>query len=65
MHGQALNTVASVKYLGFTIQQDLKWDQDIHNIYSKANKMLDFLRCNLKISATQLIVTAYMTYKSG
>ena len=59
LHGHTLDVVTSAKYLGVTITNDLSWDKHIHSICAKANKTLGFLRRNLKISATQLKVSAY------
>jgi hypothetical protein len=32
------------KDLGVSITKDLKWNQDVQDISSKANKMLDFVK---------------------
>lgn len=62
LHGQILETVNSVKYLGVTMNQDLSWDNHIDNICNKANRTLGFLRRNLRIGATHLKETAYKTF---
>ena len=62
LHDQTLETVKTVKYLGVTLQHELKWDSHISSICSKANKTLGFLRRNLKIKNSQLKEVAYKTY---
>ena len=49
----------NLKYLGVTIQSDLKWDSHINNITSKANKTLGFLQRNMNISSTKVKEQAY------
>ena len=39
--------VESIKYLGVTITNDLKWNTHISNVCTKANRTLGFLRRNL------------------
>jgi hypothetical protein len=50
-----------IKYMGVTIQSDLKWDSHINNFTTKANKTLGFLRRNINISSTKV---KEQTYKS-
>ena len=45
--GTVLENVDSIKYLGVTITNDLKWNTHINNICTKANRTLGFLRRNL------------------
>ena len=45
--GTELENVDSIKYLGVTITNDLKWNTHITNICTKANRTLGFLRRNL------------------
>ncbi|XP_071479335.1 uncharacterized protein B0403.1-like [Diadema antillarum] len=59
LNGIVLDTVTSAKYLGITIETNLKWNQHISNICHKANNTLAFLRRNLRIHSTQLKTTAY------
>ena len=59
LHGQELETVSSVKYLGVTVQNDGNWDQHINGLVSKANSTLGFLRRNLKIRSRAIKDTAY------
>ena len=46
LHGHSLEKTDSTKYLGITLQSNLKWDKHINNITSKANQTLGFLRRN-------------------
>ena len=41
-----LENVESIKYLGVTITNDLKWNTHISNVCTKANRTLGFLRRN-------------------
>ena len=61
LHGHILERVESTKYLGVTIQHDLKWDIHIDNIVKKANQTFGILRRNLKIGSVQ---TKELAYKS-
>ena len=47
LEGTVLENVDSIKYLGVTITNDLKWNTHINNICTKANRTLGFLRRNL------------------
>ena len=40
LHGQMLARVSSAKYLGITIQQDLRWNEHISNITTKAKQLM-------------------------
>ena len=59
LHGHELEHVDEAKYLGVTIQSDLKWESHVNNICNKANKTLGFLRRNLTISSTSVKEQAY------
>lgn len=61
LHGRQLERVTKAKYLGVTVQTNLKWDSHISNICNKANSTLGFLKRNLKISSTSLKQQAYTT----
>ena len=52
LHGHQLEHADKAKYLGVTIQSDLKWNSHINNITTKANKTLGFLCRNINISST-------------
>ena len=43
LEGTVLENVDSIKYLGVTITNDLKWKTHINNICTKANRTLRFL----------------------
>ena len=62
LHGHELEHVTSAKYLGVTIQSDLKWNLHIDSIVKKANQMLGFLRRNLKINSISTKELAYKTF---
>ena len=62
LHGHELEHVATAKYLGVTLQSDLKWDVHIENIVKKANQMLGFLRRNLKVGSVKTKELAYKTF---
>ena len=59
---ETLTTTSSTKYLGVTISSDLKWNIHIDTITSKANRVLNFIRRNLKRCPQQLKDKAYLTY---
>ena len=61
LHGHQLEHADKAKYLGVTIQSDLKWDTGSHinSITIKANKTLGFLRRNINISSTTVKEQAY------
>ena len=48
LHNHHLEVVDSSKYLGFTINKYLKWDEHITNISARANRTFGFLRRNLR-----------------
>ena len=47
LEGTVLENFDSIKYLGVTITNDLKWNTHINNICTKANRTPGFLRRNL------------------
>jgi hypothetical protein len=48
LHNHQLDVVDSSKYLGVTINKNLRWDDHINNITARANRTLDFLKRNLR-----------------
>ena len=61
LHGEILEKVTDTKYLGVTLQNNMKFDTHIDNICTKANKMLGLLRRNLKSAPSK---TKELGYKS-
>ena len=61
LHNHLLESVSSAKYLGITVQSNLKikWDKHINDITSKGNKALGFLKRNQKTSNQQIKTQAY------
>jgi hypothetical protein len=49
LHGHTLEKVDSAKYLGITIQNNLKMDKHINTMTAKANHSLGFIKRNLKV----------------
>ena len=47
IEGTVLENVESIKYLGVTITNDLKWNTRISHVCTKANRTLGFLRRNV------------------
>ena len=67
-----LENVDSIKYLGVTITNDLRWNTHISNICTKANRTLGFLRrtlfsCpqNMKEAAYKSMVRPILEYGSS
>ena len=54
LHGHILESVDSAKYLGITLQSNLKWTKHIDQTASKANKTLSFVRRNLKVDSSSI-----------
>jgi hypothetical protein len=52
VYGHQLEHADKSKYLGVSMQSDLKWDSHINSITTKANKTLGFLRRNINTSST-------------
>ena len=59
LHGQQLENVPTIKYLGGEIQENLKQSNYITSITNKANKTLSFIRKNLKVGNKRAKETAY------
>ena len=61
LHGHIIKAVTAAKYLGVTITSDLKWNRHIGSAATKANRVLGFLRRNLKVKSSSLKEKAYKT----
>ena len=59
LHGETLEAVASARYLGVDIANDLSWKTHVSRITNNAKKSLGFLRRNLKTKSTSLRENAY------
>ena len=54
-----LENVESIKYLGVTITNDLRWNTHVSNVCTKANRTLGFLRRNLHSCPQDVKEAAY------
>ena len=61
MHGHILESVQSATYQGVTLSEDLKWNNHIQQMTSKANKSLLFIRRNLQINSKSVKDRAYQS----
>ena len=59
LEGTVLENVESIKYLGVTITNDLRWNIHVSNIFIKANRTLGFPRRNLYACAQEVKEAAY------
>ena len=61
LEGTDLENVESIKYLGVTIINDLRWNTHVHvsNVCTKTNKTLGFLRRNLHPCPQEVKEAAY------
>ena len=59
LHGQQLETVNTIKYLGVTISNNLTWNNHIAEIIPKATRTLGFLRRNLRAMPPSIKEHAY------
>ena len=59
LHGQVLETVASSKYLGVNISNDLSWNSHVQRVCASANRTLGFLKRNIRSKDPGLRETAY------
>ena len=59
LHDHPLAKVEHSKYLGITLQSNLKWNKHINSITNKANQTLGFLKRNLKIKSSDVKSQAY------
>ncbi len=61
MKGETLVNATSTTYLGVTIHQKLTWSPHIDSICAKANRVLGFVRRNLRGTPTPVKEKAYTT----
>ena len=59
LEGTVLENVESIKYLGVTITNDLRWNTHISNVCTKAYRTLGFLRRNLYAGPQEVKEAAY------
>ena len=59
LEGTVLENVESIKYLGVTIINDLRWNTHVSNICTKANRTLGFLRRKLYSCTQEVKEAAY------
>ena len=59
LEGTVLDNVENIKYLGVTINNDLKWNTHVSNICTKANRTLGSLRRNLSACPQDVKESAY------
>ena len=59
LQNHTLESVSSAKYLGVTLQSNLKWNKHIDNTTSNGNKSLGFLKRNLKVANTEIKSRTY------
>ena len=59
LHNHILESITSAKYLGITLQSNLKWNLHYDNVISNINKSLGFLQRNLTVSNTDIKSRAY------
>ena len=59
IHGENLELVESAKYLGVTINKNLKWKQHVDNIAAKATNVRFFFQRNLHSFSKEIKLTCY------
>ena len=59
LEGTDLENVESIKYLGVTITNDFRWNTQVSNVCTKANRTLGFLRGNLHSCHQEVKEAAY------
>ena len=59
LKGTVLESVESIKYLGVTITNDLRWKTHVSNICTKDNRTLGFLRRNIYVYPQEVKEAAY------
>ena len=61
LHGQVLEAVTSVRYLGVNISTGLSWNAHIDRIIGNTNRTLGFLKRNIKTKLPRVRETVYNT----
>ena len=61
LHGQALESVTSSRYLGVDISGSLSWNPHVNRITGNGNRTLGFVRRNIKTKMSKVCKTAYNT----
>ena len=59
LHGQSLELVDSAKYLGVTVQLNREWDKHVQDATNHGNRLLGFMRRNLKVNSRSVRDQAY------
>ena len=59
LEGINLEKIESIKYLGVTITSDLRWNTNVSNVCTKANRTLGFLRRKLYSCPQEVKEAAY------
>ena len=54
-----LSILDHCKYLGVTLQSNLKWDKHVEEVISGGNSILGLLRRNIKVASTHTKDLAY------
>ena len=60
LHGKVLETADTTKYLRINLSHDLRWNDHVNEITTKANKTLNFLRRNLRTCLAKFKEQAYI-----
>ena len=61
LHGQTLENVNQTKYLGVTLQSDGGWDTHIAEVSNRGNRLLGFIKRNIKVKSKAIKARAYKT----
>ena len=62
INGSEFDVVKTYKYLGVTIQEDLKWDSHIDNQLKKCNKRMHHVRCLKKLNIDHKIIVLFHNF---
>ena len=61
LHDVTLENVAHTKYLGVTLQCDGAWDIHISDVVKRGNRLLGFLKRNVRVKSKSIKARAYKT----